>query len=50
MLKKLVSGALVLLIVFFAVTQPSKTLGVASSVFGDLHSAANSVKHFTKHH
>lgn len=50
MFKKLISGTLVLLIVFFAFTQPAKTLGVATSVFGDLHSAANSVKHFANHH
>jgi len=46
MLKKIITWAVVLFIVFYIATQPSGAAGFVHSAFNGLHSAANSMAKF----
>jgi hypothetical protein len=46
MLKKIITWAVVLFVVFYIATEPSGAAGFVHDAFNDLHSAANSMARF----
>ncbi len=46
MLKKIITWAIVIFIIFYIATEPSGAAGIVHSIFNGLHSAATSMAEF----